>query len=153
MPIRAPGFIERPVTGQSCCFVKKLLMLMWLFQQTNSQGEVSLLLQFRHFFKEDPLELKTFWRDCVCVCVGGGGGELFCSCGEFILHTLCCFMWGVSLSCPMLFYLRSSSYLMLFYVGSFSHAFDAIFHVGSFFYIPHALLCEEFLSCFWCYFM
>ena len=83
---------------------------------------------------------------CVCVCGGGGScfvlvGNLSCtpyavSCGEFLFHA------------PCYFYLGSSSYLMLFYVGSFSHAFDAIFHVGSFFYTPHALLCEEFLSCF-----
>ena len=148
---------------------------MWLFQETNSQGEDSLLLQFRHFF------MKTHWswrlsEEIVCVCWRGGGcfflvGNLSCtpyavSCGEFLFHapcyftwrvplTSCSFMWGVSLMLLMLCFMWgvSRTHPMLFYVGSFSHAFDAIFHVGSFSYTPHALLCGEFLSCFWCYFM
>ena len=31
-------------------------------------------------------------------------------CGEFLLHTTCCFIWGVFLSCPALFYVGSFSY-------------------------------------------
>ena len=40
-------------------------------------------------------------------------------CAEFLLHHLCCFMWGVSLTHPLLFY------------------------VGSFPYMPLAVLCGE----------
>ena len=42
-------------------------------------------------------------------------------CGEFLFHAPCCFMWGVSLTHPLLFY------------------------VGSFSYTPLAVLCGEFL--------
>ena len=37
-------------------------------------------------------------------------------CGEFLLHTPCCFMWGVSLT-----------HHLPFYVGSFSYPLHAIF--------------------------
>ena len=42
-------------------------------------------------------------------------------CGEFLLHTPCCFMWGVSLTHSVLFYVLRLSYM------------------------PHAILCREFL--------
>ena len=48
---------------------------------------------------------------------------------EFLLHSLCCFMWGVSLTLPVLFY------------------------VGSFSYTPCAVLCGEFLLHFLCCFL
>ena len=50
-------------------------------------------------------------------------------CGEFLFHTLWCFVWGVSLT-----------YHILFYVGSFS-------------YTPQAVLCGEFLLHAPCWFM
>ena len=34
-------------------------------------------------------------------------------CEEFLLHAPCCFMWGVSLTDPLLFYVRSFSYTPL----------------------------------------
>ena len=34
-------------------------------------------------------------------------------CGEFLLHTPCCFMWGVSLTRPVLIYVGSFSYTPL----------------------------------------
>lgn len=49
--------------------------------------------------------------------------------GEFLLHAMCYFRWGICLSC-----------LVLFYVGSFSH-------------MPGVLLCREFLLHASCYFM
>ena len=87
--------------------------------------------------------------------------------GEFLLHALCYFMWGVSLTHPVLCYLGSFSYTphavlcgefllhtpccfkwgvfltcpMLCYVGSFSympHTVFMLFYVGSFSYTPHA---------------
>ena len=49
-------------------------------------------------------------------------------CGEFLLHAPCSFIWGVSLTRPVLFY------------------------VGSFSYTPHAVLCGEFLLHAPCYY-
>ena len=57
------------------------------------------------------------------------------------LHTPCCFMWGVSLTL-----------LVLFYVESFSYTLGAVF-CGSLFYMPHAILdmwgisLKEFILC------
>ena len=34
-------------------------------------------------------------------------------CAEFLLHELCCFMWGVSLTYPVLFYVGSFSFTPL----------------------------------------
>ena len=80
------------------------------------------------------------------------------SCGQFLLHVLCCFMSGVSLTHPV-----------LFPVGSFTDTLDAVlcgefllhasccstrgisltrqllFYVGIFSYMPLAALCGEFL--------
>ena len=80
------------------------------------------------------------------------------SCGQFLLHVLCCFMSGVSLT-----------HLVLFPVGSFTDTLDAVlcgefllhasycsilgisltpqllFYVGIFSYIALAALCGEFL--------
>ena len=53
-------------------------------------------------------------------------------CGEFLSHTPCCFMWGVSQS--------RLTHPVLFYVGSFS-------------YTPRATECGEFLLHTPCYFM
>ena len=99
-------------------------------------------------------------------------------CGEFLLHSSCCFMWGVSLTRPMLLYVGSYTphailcgefllhipccfmwgvsltHPMLCYVGSFSYAPHAVLcTVESFSYTPHALLCGEFVLHTACYFM
>ena len=76
--------------------------------------------------------------------------------GEFLLHIPCCFMWGVSLTRHMLFYVGRFSYtahallcgefllyapccfmwgvsltrLMIFYVGSFSHKLHAMWGIS-----------------------
>ena len=88
-------------------------------------------------------------------------------CGDFLLHSPCCFMWGVSLT-----------HSMLFYVGTFSSTPDVVlcrefllhapcrlmwgisltrpllFYVRSFSYTHFAVLCGEFLlhapCCFIC---
>ncbi len=67
-------------------------------------------------------------------------------CGEFLLHTTRSFIWGVSLSCPVLFYVGSFSYTpMLFPVGTFSYTPYALFYVGSVSYTACAILCVEFV--------
>ena len=42
--------------------------------------------------------------------------------GEFLLHAPCCFMWGVSLT-----------HSVLFYVGCFSYITGSYFYAGSLF--------------------
>ena len=53
-------------------------------------------------------------------------------CGEFLLHAPCCFMWGVSVTHPLLFYRGSFSYTPL--AGACGE-----------FYTACAVLCGEFL--------
>ena len=53
-------------------------------------------------------------------------------CGEFLLHAPCCFMWGVSVTHPLLFYRGSFSYTPL--AGACGE-----------FYTARAVLCGEFL--------
>ena len=73
-------------------------------------------------------------------------------------HVLCCFMWGVSLTCPMLFYVGSFFYTPLSVLcGEFllhtqccflwgvSLTHPVLFPVGSFSYTLDAILCGEFL--------
>ena len=76
-------------------------------------------------------------------------------CGEFLLHILCClllslfflfFIWGVSLTHPVLDSFLSGDFLLHipcwlhFYLGSFSYTSraDFIFYLGSFSYTSHA---------------
>ena len=91
-------------------------------------------------------------------------------CGDFVLHAPCCFMWGLSLTCPPAvlcgefllhvpavlcgeFLLHASCCSMwrvsltrplLFYVGSFSYML-LLFHVGSFSLTCPCVLCGEFV--------
>ena len=87
-------------------------------------------------------------------------------CGELLLHSPCSFMWGVSLTRPVLFYLRSfSCTLRALLCGEFllhaprsvmwgvSLTLSVLFYVGSFSYTPRALLCGEFLLYSPCSFM
>ena len=77
---------------------------------------------------------------------------------RFLHAPCCCFMWGVSLTCPMLFYVGSFSYTLRAVLwGKFllhapccfmwgdSRTRSMLFYVGSFFYMAHAVLCGEFL--------
>ena len=65
-------------------------------------------------------------------------------CAEFLLNAPYCFMWGVSLTL-----------LVLFYVESFSYTPCAVFF-GSLFYMPHVILdmwgisLKEFILCLEC---
>ena len=65
-------------------------------------------------------------------------------CGEFLLHAPCYFMWGASLTRPVLLYFGSFSYTprtpILFGGGG-----------GGFFYTPRTTLCGEFLLHALCY--
>ena len=63
-------------------------------------------------------------------------------CGEFILRRPCFFMWGVSLTHPVLFYMQSFSSTLLSVLCGESLM---LFSVGIFWYMPCAVLCGEFL--------
>ena len=67
-------------------------------------------------------------------------------CGEFLLHAPCCFMCGVSLIHPMLFYvgefLLHTPCCFMWGVALTHHL---LFYAGSLSYTPHAILCGEFL--------
>ena len=69
---------------------------------------------------------------------------------EFLLHAPCYFMWELHTPCCVMWGV-SLTHLMLFYVGSFSY--PMLFYVGSFSYTRHAILCGEFLLQAPCYFM
>ena len=76
-------------------------------------------------------------------------------CRKFLLPPPppCCFMWGVSLTNHMLFYMGSFlSYPSLFCVGSFFYT-SMVFPVGTFSYTPGAGLCGECVLNTLCYFM
>ena len=74
-------------------------------------------------------------------------------CADFLLQTAWCFMWGVSLTRPVLFYVWISlTRPMLFHVGSFLCTL-VLFFVGSFSYTSLAVLCVEILLHGPCYFM
>ena len=71
-------------------------------------------------------------------------------CGEFLLHAPCCFIWGVSLMCLMLFPVGSFCYMphaVSCWVGGWGvllctpYYFMWVFHIHT----PHIILCGEFL--------
>ena len=69
-----------------------------------------------------------------------------------------CFMWGVSLTHPMLFYVRSFSHafdaiscrefllnIICYFIWGVSLTHPLLFYVGDFSYMPHVISCVEFL--------
>ena len=78
-------------------------------------------------------------------------------CGEFVLHSLSCFMRGECLTHLVLCYVGNLSYIPgLFYVGILSDTpysilyEEFVLHILCYFmwgvsYMPHAVLCGEFL--------
>ena len=80
--------------------------------------------------------------------------------GEFLLHAPSCFMWGVSPTRHLLFYVGSFFYMPhpVLYGEFLLHALccflwgvsltrPVLFYVWSFSYMPLAVLCGEFLFC------
>ena len=85
---------------------------------------------------------------------------------EFLLVSLCCFMWGVSLTLLMLFSVRNFSYTphavlcgefllhsSCCFMWGVSLTLPVLFSVRNFSYTPHAVLCGEFLLHSSCCFM
>ena len=79
-------------------------------------------------------------------------------CGELLLHVPCCFMWGVCLTRPLLFYVGTFSYMPprcfvwgvsltrpCCFMWGVSLTRLMLFYVTSFSYTPLAVLCREFL--------
>ena len=79
---------------------------------------------------------SVFYTPCANICV------------QFVLHTLFCFMWGVCLR-DLLLFMRGVSILC----GEILTCPMLLFYVGSFSYMPHAVLCGEFLLYALCCFM
>ena len=77
------------------------------------------------------------------------------SCGDILLHTLCWFMWGLSILCGDIITCPSCcftwgvflKFLMLFYVGSFSDTPDAVLRGEFPLHTPCYLMCEDSLTC------
>ena len=80
----------------------------------------------------------------VLVYLGSFSGTLTISLsGEFLLHVLCCFKWGVCLTQPLLFSVGSFSYTPCCFMWGVSLPRPVLFYVGSFSYTPLAVLCGE----------
>ena len=77
------------------------------------------------------------------------------SCGDILLHTLCWFMWGLSILCGDIITCLSCcftcgvflKFLMLFYVGSFSDTPDAVLRGEFLLHTPCYLMWEDSLTC------
>ena len=71
----------------------------------------------------------------VLVYLGSFSGTLTVSLsGEFLLHVLCCFKWGVCLTQPLLFSVGSFSYTPCCFMWGVSLPRPVLFYVGSFSY-------------------
>ena len=82
----------------------------------------------------------------VLVYLGSFSGTLTVSLsGEFLLHVLCCFKWGVCLTQPLLFYVGSFSYTPCCFMWGVSLPRPVLFYVGSFSYTSLAVLGGKFL--------
>ena len=90
----------------------------------------------------------------VLVYLGSFSGTLTVSLsGEFLLHVLCCFKWGVCLTQPLLFSVGSFSYTPCCFMWGVSLPCPVLFYVGSLSSTPRAVLCGKFLlttCCFMC---
>ena len=99
---------------------------------------------------------SLFYMPHVILDMWGISLKEFILCLEFLLHAWCYFMWGVSLTRLMLFYVGSFSYMPYatscrelntpcYVMWGVSLTQPMLFYVGSFSSIPYAVLCGKFL--------
>ena len=108
-----------------------------------------------YFFLQLHTLCYIMWGVCLTICTLFYVGSVSyppCAilCREFVLHTLGYFMWKYCLTHPILFCCLSYTPSAILY-GEFLTC-PMLFYVGSFSYMPHAVLCGDFLlQTAWCF--